>query len=163
MAFAVLLCAYFAWLLFLRLQCSLLEWIVLIAFLGNAEGLLVTTPGFGAMKAVWALAPLVAAWVLYGMVKGLVWADILGVSAPGRRIGLLFLAWFQTAAPAMVLAGAMLLLGRQARGLVSRDLAAWGLPLLIAGALGILARLWLERRVARAAQSILDAATPAPE
>jgi hypothetical protein len=34
--------------------------------------------------------------------------------------------------------------------------------MLIAGVLGILARVWLERRVARAAQSILDAATPAP-
>lgn len=155
------LCAHFAWLLFFRLQCSLLEWCAIIMLLGNAEGLLVTTPGFAGMRIMWGLVPLVAAWCFYGAVKGLTWAGIMDVTTSGRRMALLVAGWLSLAAPAMLLAGVALPIGRAARGLVSRDMAAWGVPLIVVGAVGMLVRYCVERRVAHVARAVLDSAEAA--
>ncbi|MGD0092585.1 MAG: hypothetical protein ABSE73_21935 [Planctomycetota bacterium] len=157
--FAVGLCLYFAWLLFARLQCSLLELIVLVAFLGNAEGLILATPNLaGLAPASWVLAPLVAGWVFYGMVVTLVQAKILALEKPVPRLLLLACNWFVLAAPALCVAGVFLTYARfapQDMKLVGRGMAAWGLPLLATGVVGLLMSFWLERKTRRAARRIL--------
>ncbi|HEY3324775.1 MAG TPA: hypothetical protein VGP72_30260 [Planctomycetota bacterium] len=153
------LCVYFGRLLFQRMQCSLLEWCVIIAFLGNIEGMLLTTAGFHALGILgWAMALLVLGWVLYGTVKGLAQAAVLQIEEPGRRVWLLAANWYTLAAPAMLLAGLGLHYGRKARmGLVGPKLESWAVPLLVAGALGLALRIVLGLKAARAAREILAA------
>ena len=154
--FALLLCVYSGWLLLRRLQCSLLELCVVICVLGNVEGLLLTTPGILSYGwAMWALAPLSAAWILGGAVKAAAQARILGEVDPLPRVTLLLLNWLALASPAMLIAGLLLHYGRLfSNVLVSRNMAARS-PLLIAlGAAGTLLFIALEYRVNRAARRV---------
>ena len=160
--FAVLLCLYFAWILFRRLQCSLLELMAIVAFLGNAEGLLFSTPGVLRMTAgSWALAPLLAAWVLYGAVMSLAQGRLLGLERSLPRLLLLFANWFILAAPAMLIAGAFLGIGEMHDaassfgGLVSPAMARWGGPLAVAGLSGCCLHFWLAVKTGRKAREIL--------
>ena len=164
-AIGTLMALYFAHLLFFRLQCSLLELCAIVAVLGNAQGLLLTTPGltltgpFGLY-----LIPLLTAWVLYGAVKGLVQGKLLSVSTAHVRLLLLFANWFTLAAPALVLAGFVLCFGRDLgstlQAVISRPMALWGIPILIFGVFGICGSIWLDRRTSRCARSILQ---PVPD
>ena len=161
-AFAILVCVYFSWILFRRLQCSLLEFIVLTAFLGNAEGIVWSTPGVMRMTpGSWALAPLIAAWVFYGAVMSLAQARLLGLEKAAPRLLLLFANWFILAAPAMLIAAGMLLYGMthgaagSMQGLVSPGMANWARPLLLFGAAGCCLHLWLAARIGRKAREVL--------
>jgi hypothetical protein len=153
-SFASVLCLYFAHLLFRRLQCSLLELCVVIAMLGNVEGLLLTTPIARTMGIGWALplALVLAAWILYGAVLGLVQARMVGVVSPLPRILLLLGAWLTTLAPALILAGTILAFGHswQPR-IIPRNLVPYGIAMLVVGALSLFLRIgmgWFARRVA---------------
>lgn len=155
--FAILLCLYFGAILLRRLQCSLLELCVVIGALGNVEGILLTTPGmlrFG--PAMWALAPLAAAWILGGAVKAAVQARILGEVDPLPRVALLLLNWFTLAAPALLLAGTLLHYGRLLNdAVVSANMAAWAPLLIPIGAAGTLLSLIWEIKISRAARLVL--------
>jgi hypothetical protein len=155
-AFGVMLCLYFAWLLFRRLQYSLLELLVLVAFLGNLEGLLLTMPRFVSLASgTWALVPLSAAWILYGAVMTLTQARILEVEKLGPRVLLLLANWWILAAPALIVLGGVLCFGGNLDGMVSRGMAAWGAPLLAIGAAGCILYVWLSGKTRRAARGIL--------
>jgi len=127
-----------------------LELMAIVAFLGNAEGLLFSTPGVLRMTAgSWALAPLLAAWVLYGAVMSLAQGRLLGLERSLPRLLLLGANWFILAAPAMLIAGAFLGIGElqdageSIRGLVSPAMARWGGPLAVAGLSGCCLHFWL--------------------
>ncbi|MCY3021380.1 MAG: hypothetical protein NTW87_20390 [Planctomycetota bacterium] len=155
-AFAILLCAYFAWILFRRLQCSLLELIALVAFLGNVVGIALTTPNLsGLAPGAWALTPLLAGWVFYGMVLGLTQARLLGVHSPLPRLLLLAANWYGLAAPALLLAGVLLHFGGSVQFFVSRAMAAWGVPLILLGVAGYVVAIWLGIKTRRAARTVL--------
>jgi len=156
-----LLCAYYAQLMFLRLQCSLLEWCVFTVFLGNAEGLLVTTPGFTGVATLWPLMLLVAAWVLYGVVRGLVRASIWGVTEPARRVWFILAAWFVSAVPALLISGVVILAGRSIKGMVAQRLVIWGWGFVALGVAGSVFHFWLERKTNRKARALLEAAAEA--
>jgi hypothetical protein len=155
-AFAGGLCLYFAWLLFRRLPYSLLELLVLVAFLGNVEGLVLTTPGLANVATgSWALAALTAAWVLYGAVATLSQARILALEKPALRLLLLFGNWLILATPALVVVGAVLQFGGPLDGLISRNMQAWSAPLLALGGAGCVLYVWLSIKTRRAARRIL--------
>ena len=81
---------------------------------------------------------------------------MMEVNAPGPRVCLLAAAWLALAAPAMLAAGLLLLLGREVPALVSRDMGAWGVPLVVARAVGLVVRCGVARRVAQTTQKALD-------
>ena len=146
-AFAFLLCAYFAFILFRRLQCSLLEFIALIAFLGNIEGLILTTPSIlSPGTGLWPLAPLAAGWVFYGTVVTLVEARLLGLEHPLPRLLLLVANCYVLAVPALFLVGLLLLLTGTVRGLATGSMPWKGVALLLAGLVGCFLFRWLSHR-----------------
>ncbi len=165
-AFGVLLCFYFGHILLRRLQCSLLEFMVIGAVLFNVEGLLLTSPGFMAFGWLWAswLGLVAAAWVLAGAVNGLAASQILSVTGSAPRLGLLAAHWAGAAAPALLLTGGALCLAKPhglfedsyaVRALVAPRMTEWGLPLLIVGATGLFLRFWLGIKVRRLARAKL--------
>ena len=165
-AVGVLLCLYFGHLLLRRLQCSLLELLVIVAVLVNLEGLLLTSPGFMAFGWAWSscLAAVAAGWILYGAVNSLAAARILGVTGSAQRVGLLAAHWLGAAAPALILLGALLVFAEphgvygdsQAwRAMIAPRMAAWGAPLLAAGVAGWLVCGWLDVKIGRAARAQL--------
>jgi MFS family permease len=154
LALGALIAAYFGHLFLRRLQCSLLEWILLIAVLGNAEGLVLATPGLWRLPLLaFTLAAFMAGWVFYGAVLGLVQARLLGVKSVPARLGLLIAAWWSLASPALLLCGSLLALWGQ--GLAGPRGALWGWPILALGVLGAVLGLWLMRRSAKAARAVL--------
>jgi hypothetical protein len=164
--FGFLLTAYFAHLLFRRLQCSLLEWCLIIAVLGNAMGLILTTPGLERLSATGgALGLLVSGWVLYGAVVGLAQAKLLGLRHALARLGVLILAWLRIASPALLAGGAVLVWGSRwgvDSRWVSAGMHAWGAPLLAFGLVGLVLGGALEWKAARAAREVLRAKLPLP-
>ena len=164
-ATGLLLCLYLGHILFRRLQFSLLEFVLMIAVMGNFEGLLFTTPAiFFGWVGLASLALLVAAWILYGMVEGLVQARILGVTKPWQRVLILVAAWLTTIVPALIFSGAFLSLGLNEglKTIISRPMAQWGPWLLALGVLGLVIRVWLGRKVRRMAKEILASNAPRP-
>ena len=153
MGFGFVLCLYFAWILFRRMQCSLLQWCVLTAALGLVEGLVISSPNFTALgMLLWSLVPMLGGWILYGAVRALVQGRLLGIqgSLPGTL--LMGANWWILAAPALFLGGLFLALGHaipKLDNLVGSNLAQWGWPLLGMGIPGLGLRYWLERRIRR--------------
>jgi len=159
--FGALLTAYFAHLLFRRLQCSLLEWCLITAVLGNAEGLVLTTPGLEALSATGAaLGLLVSGWVFYGAVLGLAQAKLLGLRHALARLAALILAWLRIASPALLAAGIVLIWGSRwgvDSRWISSGMRAWGAPLLAFGLVGLVLGGALEWKAGRAAREVLRA------
>ncbi|HYF52514.1 MAG TPA: hypothetical protein VEJ63_24110 [Planctomycetota bacterium] len=157
-AFALALCAYYFWLLFRRLQCSLVELCLVIGMLGNVEGILLTTPSLMGSPGMWALLPLSAAWIVAGAVKSSAQCALLGITAPLRRAGMLLLNWMLLASPALLLAGGVLYFGQHmAEAFISRGMAEWGFWMIPLGALGCIVGVMMEIRVTRAARALLGA------
>jgi hypothetical protein len=160
--FGVLLCVYFGHILLRRLQCSLLEFSLLIVVLGNALGLLLTTPGVYYLGWTWitALLSVVTGWVLFGAVGGLTQARLLNATRPLSKVGFMLSGWLTTAAPALVIGGAALWLSRwgdaQISAFVSPNMSTWGIPLLLAGIVGAGLYFWLARKAGLAARAILN-------
>lgn len=160
--FSTLLFLYFCWILIRRLQFSLLELCLMIALWGSVEGLLIGTPNFRSQGfLVWSLIPLSAAWVLYGMVTAQIQMRILDVSKPALRILLLVGSWFVIASPAMLIAGLLLssdhLFPKSViPHMISPGMAVWSIPLLLLAGVGLGLRLWLDRKVVRAARNIIE-------
>lgn len=156
--YGILLALYGGHLLLFRLQSSLLEWLLMLVFLGSVVGSIVSVPAFHlAWMPLTCLASVFVGWVLYGAVIGIVQADLLGVDKPAGRIALLVLGWLTTAAPGMLSAAYLVFdLGRVERWLmVSHSMAAWILPLAGLGLLGLAADAYLTWRCWRAAKKIL--------
>jgi hypothetical protein len=159
MGFSLALAVYYGWILLRRLQCSLLELWFLIAMLGIVEGLLVSAPGLLTLGSpLLSLVPLSAAWILGGAVKAMAQARLFDLHHVGARIGLIFANWFSLASPALLLVGLTLYFGRGINdALVSRTLAGAGLPLFIAGGVGLVVYIALEIFSARAARRVTKA------
>lgn len=156
-AFLAALIAYCSHLLFRRMQCSLLEWCAIILALGNLEGLLLTTPGmFASTFLCGLLAPLTAAWIFYGTLRGLAQAQLLGLAHPAARVALLCANWFTLAAPAMIVLAVGLHFGKSE--VIGRSLAAWATPLIVVGSAGLALRIWLAAKTVQAARKILGKA-----
>ena len=152
----VLMCVYFAHMLLFRLQLSLLEACVLIALIGNFEGLLLTMPGIRSVGFFWMglMIPMIAAWVLYGAVKGIIQAELLQVSSPLKRAWFIISGVITIAAPALILCGGAFWLAREQSMLISANMRAWSVPLIVFGCIGLALRVrmgLLARRAARAA------------
>jgi hypothetical protein len=160
--FAAVLCLYFAVLLLRRFQCSLLEWCVVLVVLGNIEGLVLTTPGLLSIGWGWVLcvAGIAAAWVLSGAAHGLASARLLGVTNPFSRLALLAAHWLTGAAPALLIAGYVLAIPEEKRFpggewsaalrhlYVPPQMRGVGIVLLVCGAVGVLIRFLLRRKIA---------------
>jgi len=155
-ASVLLIAIYFGHILFFRLQCSLLEFCVIIAALGNLEGLLLTTPGIFSVGRDWVivLAPLGVAWLFYGAVIGLVQAELCDRRGTFARLFHIAAGWLSTGAPALLALGAILWFGRNEKRVITPNLAVWAIPMLVAGALGIVLRFWIGRAASRAAKEI---------
>lgn len=151
---ALLMALYFGHILFFRLQCSLLEFCVIIAALGNLEGMLLTTPGIFSVGRDWVmvLAPLGVAWLFYGAVIGLVQAELSGRRSAPARLFHIVAGWLSTGSLAMLGLGAILWFGRHETRLITKNLSVWGLPLLIAGAIGLALGFRYGRAAKRAAK-----------
>jgi hypothetical protein len=91
--FGVLLITYSGHLLIWRLQCSLLDLVVIAAFTGNILGVFLTVPGLRAI--VLPLLPAAIGWVLLGSVNGMVYARILNCRSQFLRVVLFLFAWLQ--------------------------------------------------------------------
>jgi hypothetical protein len=158
--FGAVLTAYFCFLLTRRLQCGLLEWCAIVVLLGNLEGLVLTTPGVLSSPAFAALTGLiVAAFVFYGAVVGLIEIRLLGVSHPLARVGVLIAAWWRLAVVPLILGGCFLAFEEYlpSRGnLVGPKLAAWGLPFVVAGIAGLLESIAIRYRARRACWLVLN-------
>jgi hypothetical protein len=163
-AFGTLLCLYFGHLLLRRLQCSLLEFMVIVTLLFNLEGLLLTSRGLLSMGPLWTsgTAALAAGWVLYGAVSALISARLLRVSKSTHRLGLLVASWLGSAAPAIALMGLLLAFGRKAglsggridrlmRSVIAPRMESLGVALLVLGVAGILLHCYLSVVLSRAA------------
>ena len=159
MAAALLAVLYFGHILFFRIQCSLLEFLLIIAALGNLEGMLLTTPGIFSVGRDWVmvLAPLGVAWLFYGAVIGLVQAKLSGRVGTFARLFYIVAGWLSTGAPAMVGLGTALWMGRHETRVITRNLSAWAIPLLTAGVCGAFLRFWLSRTAKRTAKAIVYA------
>ena len=160
--FALLVCVYFGHILMARLQCSLLEFGLLIVIFGNAAGIVLTSSGVAALGWNWTLtlALVLTAWILYGAVRGMTQARLLGVSAGPLRVLLMLAGWFTTAAPPMLFLGFALTLpayyDASFAHTIGRNLARWGIPLVAAGLLGIAIGIAIHWKVRRAARRILN-------
>lgn len=157
-AFALLLVVYFGHLFIRRMQCSFLEFALLIAVMGTMQGLIFSLPGFSRMpKVVWPLCMLLGAWLLNGAVIGLVQARLLRIERGWKRAGLFLAAWLGGAAPALILGAGLLAIFRHvSRGaLVSDRMSVWMVPLFIAGGAGLVLGTILDWRAGRAARVIL--------
>lgn len=154
-----LMLLYFGHLLLMRLQCSLLEWCLIIVLLGNLEGLIFSTAGILRHPVVASgLGVAVAVWVLYGAALGLVRSTLCGASGAWPRVGLLLGAWLELAAPALVWWGGMLWwFGEDPLG---PYLGRWGLRLAILGILGVGIGLWLQRRTISVARRVVGELPP---
>jgi hypothetical protein len=151
------MCLYFAHLLFRRIQCSLLELLVMMAFLGNAVGLILTMPGVLSAGKNWLmlLLPMIGAWVFYGALKGLIQAEILGATSPLKRLFFLLAGWLNVATPALFCSGIFLHVLREERSFAGSGLDKWSLPLVALGVIGLIVRLWLGMKTMRAAKKLL--------
>ena len=158
-ALGALICAYFGHILVRRLQCSLLEGVVLVAMLGNAAGLIVTMPGMArALHVSLPFVVLMSAWGLYAAVVALAQARLMDVNGYVARCLFLALGWLASASPVMLALAAALWFGKDYEQgmLVSERMAGWVVPLLALGVLGLAARLVLGRMAIRAARRILN-------
>jgi hypothetical protein len=154
--------AYFGHILLFRLQCSLLEFCLIIAALGNLEGMLLTTPGIFSIGREWVmvLAPLGVAWLFYGAVIGLMQAELCGRRGAFMRLFHIVSGWLNTGALAMLGMGTALWLYRHDTKMLTRNVSAWAIPLMVLGALGLVLRFWLGRSARRAAKELVFSATP---
>lgn len=159
-AFGLLLSLYLGHLLFRRLQCSLLEWSMLILVLGNGVGLLFSS--FTGMPLWLSLVPLIVAWALYGAVLGLVQAEILGLKRSHARVCLMLAGWLSSASPAFLIVGACLWYSQDQKNLVSAHMALWIMPLLGTGLSGFIADIYLTYKSRRAARAMVDEPATSP-
>ena len=154
-AYGVAVSAYFAQILFLRLQCSLLDLMAFVAIFGAAWGLVFSTPG-ARYLGLW-LAPVLAAWVLHGMVTGLARAQLLGKQRGRERLWQFFVALLGDAGPALIATGAlMIFLEQKDASMLTRDLRFWSVPLPALGLVGLVLSVSEYRRASRAAKNILN-------
>lgn len=157
-ALGMLLLCYFGHLLLRRLQCSLLEFCVLIAMLGNMLGWLVTIPGIsGNPPALVSASALLSAWVLYGAVMGLTHARLLAADRQLARLALMAFVWLSTAAPVLIFVSATIWFFKNTgKGLlVSPDIERWALPFFVVGLCGLVLRLVMTIVTVRSARRIL--------
>jgi hypothetical protein len=160
--FALLVCAYFFHILMRRLQCSLLEFGLLIVVFGNAAGLVLTSSGIMALGWNWmlTLGLVLTAWILYGAVRGMCQARLLGLSAGPLRVLLMLAGWFTTAAPSLLFLGFALTLPayyhESFARMIGHNLVRCGIPLLAAGLAGIAVEIVIHWKVRRAARRILN-------
>lgn len=160
--FGVLLCLYFAQMLLFRLQCGLLEFLVMSIAFGLFEGLLLTTPGITEIALY--LSPLVGGWILYGAVSGIVRAELMALPGePSRRARLLQMAgaWLGIAAPAMLLLGGVIRILAWKEFMLIPELLTWSWVLLVFGLAGLVGDLWIGQRVMRLAKKLVKTARPA--
>ena len=162
-----LICAYYAHLLLARLQCSLLEFLVLIAGLGSWLGMLLASPALYALGTHWVviLTLLGGGWVLHGAVLGVAQARLLGVESPAARACHILLGWITSGSRGVLLLGLSLSLIRLAdrrsfAEMLGQRLATWGTALFIAGIAGILLSFVVNFKTRRAAQKILGETVP---
>lgn len=154
---ALTMAAYFGHILLFRLQCSLLEFCLIIAALGNLEGLLLTTPGIFSVGREWVmvLAPLGVAWLFYGAVIGLMQAELSGRRGTLSRLFHIVSGWLNTGALAMLSVGVFICSYRERTQLIPKNLGTWAIPLMVLGALGLVLRFWLGRAARRTAKELV--------
>ena len=152
-----LVTCYYLHLLFVRMQCSLAEWMVLILALGNVGGLLFSTPHLGQIGSMAAVvATLLAALVLHGFVMGLADAQLMGVQGAVPRMLLIFANWLALPSPVLLLSGLALWLGRGESPIaVSPAMAAWAAPLIAVGGIGVVLLAVISFLVRRRAKRLL--------
>lgn len=155
-AFFAALIAYSAHLLFRRLQCSLLEWCLVIFVLGNLEALFLTTPGIlSSAMLCGLLSPVIAVGVFYGALRGLAQAQLMGITRPTPRILLLCANWYTLSAPAMVLLVAAYAFGPDEFQVIGQIMSNWIVPLLVFGVAGLVLRWVLAHKSNQCAKNIL--------
>lgn len=156
--FGLMLCLYFGHILVRRLQCSILEVLVLVALLGNLAGLVVTMPGMTrSPELAVPLLMLMMAWGLYAAVIALAQARLLDVNGYASRGLLLLIGWLASASPVLLGGAGVLwyLQDAQHGMLVSEHMASLIVPLAAFGAFGLIARCVLGLKAVRAAKRIL--------
>jgi hypothetical protein len=146
-----------------------LEFIAVAIALGNLEGLLLTMPGFHSLSWGWmlCLAGITAAWIFSGAANANAAARILKVEHSGQRLILLGAHWLTAATPALLMLGAVLAFGRNARFLdkswaeklstyIAPQMASWGEMVFACGVCGIFVRLYLHRKICNAVRANSD-------
>jgi len=147
---------HFLLLLFRTLHFTLLELFAAAMLIGTVNGLLLSMPGIFATPLIAALLALsVTAWVFYGVVHGLVCARLLGISHSRGRMNCIAIAWFSSAAPAFLISAVLLLTYSAQPFLVTESMKSLAAPFFATGALGILLKIALIRKVNRKLASLI--------
>ncbi len=156
-AFGLLLAGYFIHLLLRRLQIGLLEWTFVIVLLGNLEGFLLTAPGVLSTPFFWVpLAPLLAVWILYASVMGVIQAELLQITSVPQHLLLITLQVLALASPSLLILAGILEAATYYPWIAGEALGAWKWPLAGAGVMGLGLRFWISRRTVRAAKAALE-------
>jgi hypothetical protein len=155
-ALGVALSLYFGHLLLFRMQCSLLEWLVGSILLASMEGLLLSTPGvLTNVGFVLLLAPMLCAWILFAMIRALVTARILKFEAAALRAAWIVVHVLLLLAPGAFIAGLGIYLGKDIPHLSGSEFTPFGMPLLVAGGVGLVINFFLNGRTKREARAAL--------
>jgi hypothetical protein len=148
--FGVLLMMYGGHLLIYRLQCSLLDLVVIVAFAGNILGIFLTVPGLRSL--ILQLMPAALGWVLLGAAEGIVYARILDCRSQFRRVLLFLVAWGQfLASPFLLLSWFLFTLKDNGYSRwFGADFLSYRYPFLVTG-IAIFALAWIVHGRIRAA------------
>ena len=152
---------YFAWLYFRRTQAGLLENILGMVVLGNAEGLVLSTPGLwnDPMSAV-LLGMAIVCWVFKSMVFGIVQADILESNAGPRRSLLILIHLGYALAPALLAIGLTFHFSSELPSdlklYIDPGRHALGVPILIIAAIFVVFGVVLEFKTRHVARRMLE-------
>ena len=152
-ALGTILCVYFGHLLLFRLQCSLLVLLSATIFYGLIDGLILSTPG--ALKLGLYFSPMIAAWVLYGMVCGLVQARLLGLSSDKSVLLHIAAAWLGNASLAMLSVGTAILFAASNPRMGMSSYAIYGVPLAVIGAVAFIVDVCYSAKMRKRAKTIL--------
>jgi hypothetical protein len=158
----VLILASFIWLYFKRTQAGLMENVLGMIAVGNAEGLVLSTPGIWTdpwTACVLGLA--VACWVAKALVLSVVQADLLETHNGLKRGALIGLHLGYSLSPALLGMGFLLLfsshLPEDIQVFIDAPRKALAVPMLITAVLFILPGFWLTRKARRIARELIEA------
>jgi hypothetical protein len=153
-----LMALYFLLILLRKMNFSLLELFAAALIGGTINGLLLSMPGMlGTPWVALSLALAVTAWILYGVVKGLVCAQVVQADGLSARLGWIAAAWWTSVAPGFLIAAVILFYFSDQKQFITPAWRWWAVPFLCFGGAGIVLKIVLGLRVRKHALAAVNA------